>query len=351
MLERIKPVDASLPIPIEPNDLIGWKEVQISESREPLVPLGPFTDYNLLAQDSIYFGERTTSPYQNSRLEGILITPFVREGLARRLQKAEDLLPEGHIFLIWDAYRTVEVQRALFDHYRLRLSKQRSDLSDEELIQEAQRFVSLPSVDPLKPSPHNTGGVVDLTIVKLPVMVWREITKSQNLKNTDWQTVYRREMEKMKLVREFGQPLDMGTPFDYVGAETATNYYEHLAQKRSLTLDEKVILSNRRLLFNSLRAVGVLNYPEEWWHYSYGDQMCGRQRQISAIYGPAQMSPENYVWERMRRLHYLGNVRIHLFQSDYSEMESVNPVLQFVVETAKDSGDPRYSKHPEAVQI
>ena len=45
--------------------------------------------------------------------------------------------------------------------------------------------------------------------------------------------------------------------------------------------------ANRELLAQVLRGVGLVNYPTEWWHWSYGDRywalMTGA---TSAVYGP-----------------------------------------------------------------
>ena len=30
---------------------------------------------------------------------------------------------------------------------------------------------------------------------------------------------------------------------------------------------------NRDLLVNTLQAQGLINYPDEWWHFSYGDRL------------------------------------------------------------------------------
>jgi D-alanyl-D-alanine dipeptidase len=30
--------------------------------------------------------------------------------------------------------------------------------------------------------------------------------------------------------------------------------------------------ANRRILINALTTAGLINYPTEWWHWSYGDR-------------------------------------------------------------------------------
>ena len=41
----------------------GWKHLPIIECGERLVPLGAFSNYPQIATDSIYAGERHSSPY------------------------------------------------------------------------------------------------------------------------------------------------------------------------------------------------------------------------------------------------------------------------------------------------
>jgi len=44
---------------------------------------------------------------------------------------------------------------------------------------------------------------------------------------------------------------------------------------------------NRRLLSSALGAVGLVNHPARWWHWSYGDRFWARTTQAPyARYGP-----------------------------------------------------------------
>ena len=44
--------------------------------------------------------------------------------------------------------------------------------------------------------------------------------------------------------------------------------------------------NNRSLLFNAMIGAGFANLASEWWHYSYGDQICAMSYDKSkAIYG------------------------------------------------------------------
>jgi D-alanyl-D-alanine dipeptidase len=59
-----------------------------------------------------------------------------------------------------------------------------------------------------------------------------------------------------------GEPLEMGTPFDFFDARSHT---EH----PSITGEE---LRNRLLLREIMAAVGFRNYVNEWWHYTLVDE-------------------------------------------------------------------------------
>ncbi len=78
--------------------------------------------------------------------------------------------------------------------------------------------------DPRKGSMHNRGMAADLTIVDSE-----------------------------------GKELDMGTGFDFFGKEAYHNYTDL----------PKQVLDNRKLLLNTMAAVGMKFTTTEWWHYSY----------------------------------------------------------------------------------
>lgn len=63
----------------------------------------------------------------------------------------------------------------------------------------------------------------------------------------------------LTIVDARGVPLDMGTPYDFFGPEAHTDYVK-LPQK---------VLDNRRLLRETLEAVGFKGIRTEWWHFSW----------------------------------------------------------------------------------
>ncbi|MBT8243690.1 MAG: M15 family metallopeptidase [Winogradskyella sp.] len=55
-----------------------------------------------------------------------------------------------------------------------------------------------------------------------------------------------------------GEPLDMGSPYDFFGQESWVAY-------ENITEEQKV---NRMLLQTVMRKHGFRNYPKEWWHFT-----------------------------------------------------------------------------------
>lgn len=329
----------------------GWKQVPIKECAEKMVPLGPFSTYSRIAlQDSIYWGERISSLYRNTNnLEGGLLTPFARIDVAKRLVKAASLLPAGHRLLIWDAYRTLQVQQALFDHCVSGLMDQ-NNLTKDAAILEAQKYVSLPSTDSTKPSPHNTGAVVDCTIIRLSEKVQQKMCElERQLKSKDWQIVFEAEMQRLQIVREQSEILDMGTQFDEASVKTNTTYYEFLPEA-DLRFEDVAQRNNRRLLYWVMTQVGFASYEEEWWHFSYGDQFWAVKRGVPAVYGAGNFDSECEAWERMRCDHFIGCSALRQ-RSTAPGKVSYSQLRDFVKSIAQATGDLSFSAHPKVAAL
>lgn len=173
--------------------------------------------------------------YYNNNLAGSIDDCLIREKVAKLLALALKSLPQGLTFKVYDAYRTVKTQQALYDKYYAQVKLQYPNFSLEQLEQKTKEFVSKPSLDSQYPSVHNTGGAIDLTLFDI---------------------VNNRE-------------LNMGTVFDDFTSIANTNYFEHT--ETNLSLNEE-IKNNRRLLYWTMIAQGFTNLPTEWWHYDYGDR-------------------------------------------------------------------------------
>jgi D-alanyl-D-alanine dipeptidase len=165
---------------------------------------------------------------------------YVREGLADRLAVAQTFLPTGVRLHVVEGLRPLESQREIYDGYLAEVKRLNPDIPDAEARTLASRFVS-----PVEVAPHVAGAAVDLT-----------------------------------LIGENG-PFDLGTPID------ATPEQSNGACFFEATNISREARTNRSLLADVLTAAGLVNYPTEWWHWSFGDRYWAYcEKQPNAIYGP-----------------------------------------------------------------
>lgn len=292
------------PIPLDSGSVSGWKNIPIRQSDEPLVPLGRFSEYPDIATDAIYFGERSSSPYPTASVEGGLITHFVRESVANSLLKAQSLLPEGKVLVTFDAYRTLAVQQSLYEAYYNGLRQEHPQWSHEELSTETQKYVSLPSSDPDRPSPHNTGGSVDVAIISVPPNLADKLGDGANALSLD----------EYDQICQQATMLQFGTCFDHGGPEAALTYYERLAATRHLTKDEQEALFNRRLLFRVMTESGLQPYGDEWWHFNAPESQMGARtsgREV-ATFGAAQLTDDHLHHEYLRIQNHVNQLLSYL---------------------------------------
>lgn len=355
-MEQLSPVDfREIPIPELPS-VAGWKEVPIVENGESLIPLGPFSDNDNIFTDSIYFGERISSPYTQNPPKGSLDTMFVRQSVADQLRVAQDQLPPRLHLVVFDAYRTLDVQGSLFDFYLSQLKEQNPEMSDEDLLTETQKYVSMPSSDPTRPSPHNTGGSVDLSMFELSprdeerlARFEHEIEKADH--RDDWRTAYILEMRRITLIARYAKLLNFGTPFDWGGSEAALDYFEKEGKNRALTPEEIEARGNRRLLYHVMNQAGLEAYTDEWWHYNSAKSQMGAKTsgRMFAEFGPASLSAGNQTHEQMRVNHRLGAIKL----SDPFERAPIpnstgENYLFYAHWSARDTGDIRKTSLPLA---
>lgn len=218
----------SKPITIEtPFSWVASKAVPIADNREPLVPVSYCPD-RILARPQYFY----------QKLPHALPEIYLREGVYERLLRAAGHLPEGYRLVVYDGWRSLDLQEDLFIQYKNELGIQNPQLDDEELQELTKQFVAWPDSNPSSPSPHNTGGAVDLSVAD-----------------------------------ECGRVLYMGAEFDETTNRSETMYFEkRLLDGVPLVGQEELALHNRRLLFNAMSLAGFTNYPGEWWHFDYGNQ-------------------------------------------------------------------------------
>lgn len=262
--------------PTDPITIHGWKgnagsyrSVPIDQTdaryNDPLVRIG---DYGI-AGESFYAREDGGNWPYNKRIQGSLDDVWCRRLIAQMLQQVNELLREHACEVyVWDAYRPVTCQVGLWEHFSEIAKREMPNASEQERRSYVLNYVSDPMsferADPTTWPVHTSGAAVDLTLRSL----------------VD------------------GQLLDMGARFDEMGIVSHTDFYEDGAGGESKK-DIVSIRQNRRLLYWAMSKVGFINYPLEFWHYDWGDQMyvfncraMGLDAPQSAWFGYAEL-PEN----------------------------------------------------------
>ncbi len=203
-----------------------WQQLQalpIVDNGDPLVPLG-------LVPSPL----RVYPAYFHLGVPGALTDCYVRSSVLGRLQQAATLLPAGIELVVLDGWRPFRVQEYLFETLVDALKRHFPDEDEQGLLVRARHFVSPPSQDETAPSPHLTGGAVDVC-----------------------------------LCDSRGQLLNMGTGFDDISSWSYTAAFEAVAKPGPV---EAEIIEHRRLLHSCMTRAGFTNLPSEWWHYDYGNQ-------------------------------------------------------------------------------
>lgn len=193
----------------------AYQNILISECGEPLVDLA---NYHFVLDPQYFHMGFTDSPKL-----------YLREGVAQKLLTVQNKLKK-YQFKIWDPWRPRDLQNRLYQNYWQSLQKQNPDWSEDKLHQQAGIFLTRAD-DPNRIPPHATGAAIDLT-----------------------------------LVDHNGDELNMGTGFDHFGPEASCFYFDEIKPN-------KTISTNRRLLREAMLAEGFSLYPEEWWHFDYGNQL------------------------------------------------------------------------------
>tara|TARA_B100000700_G_scaffold324528_1_gene430894 strand:+ start:624 stop:1343 length:720 start_codon:yes stop_codon:yes gene_type:complete len=227
-----------------------WSKYPINECGEVLKSL-PLSIKRLEPHPYFILG----APYEKG------MDPWrVRSGLIPLLLEAENRLQYYHPdfrLAIFDAWRPISVQSFMVE-YTINQECQKRGISRcssedhlyklDDVIKEVSMFWAEPSKDPSNPPPHSTGAAIDITLSYVS-----------------------------------GPLVDMGGAIDEIGVISRPDYYKDKAK-----VDSKAMLwnSRRNLLAEILLKVGFVQHPNEWWHFSFGDQLWAwRMNNSSAIYG------------------------------------------------------------------
>ncbi|NNM58516.1 MAG: M15 family metallopeptidase [Legionellales bacterium] len=218
----------------------------ITDSRVLAVPIAECNEQlvDLKNYDGILFGEPPETP---------LAAPHytkMRATVLEKLRDAQKALPNGWVFRLYEGFRSLAVQKMLFEEEYARVAKRLPNAAHQTIFNEATHLASpVINLDGTKNiPPHNTGAAVDIEILA-----------------------------------EDGSLVDMGmTAADWI------RVHPDLCLTKSPCVSTAV-QKNRDILLAVMHEVGFVNYPTEWWHFSYGDRywayISGKSH---AIYGAAE---------------------------------------------------------------
>ena len=230
-----------------------WNNIKINDCNEPLISI-PQSIFRLTPHPYMSLG----APYLNGEDPWVL-----RRSALIRLIQAQQYLSKinPHLQLaLFDAWRPISVQKFMVNYTiqetcrskGIDINDRSVDLDISDVIEEVGLFWAQPSSNPLAPPPHSTGAAIDLTLADMT-----------------------------------GKPLDLGGEIDFIGPESSPNFYKNDSFKMPYS-KHQLFHDRRFLLFSVMEKAGFVQHPNEWWHFSYGDQLWSwLSKEKHAIYGAA----------------------------------------------------------------
>jgi D-alanyl-D-alanine dipeptidase len=114
------------------------------------------------------------------------------------------------------------------------------------ILKKVEKFWAYPSFDSGCPPPHSTGGALDVCLSD----------KEGNL-------------------------VEMGSIVDQMDETSNPDFYENKKNPEAIIWN-----SRRNLLREVMNKFGFAQHPNEWWHFSYGDQLWAwKNKKANAFYG------------------------------------------------------------------
>jgi len=222
-----------------------WNRIPIKENGDKLIAIPSYFNF-LDPHPYSHLG----APYKEKTSIWKL-----REEVVNRLVKVNDYLisMNGFYLLIYDSWRPLEVQEFMFKRaFLLECDKLDIDATLENMkyypsiLKKVEKFWAYPSFDSRCPPPHSTGGALDVCLSD----------KEGNL-------------------------IEMGSKVDQMDETSNPNFYENMKDKEAITWN-----SRRKLLREIMTEFGFAQHPNEWWHFSYGDQLWAwKSKKANALYG------------------------------------------------------------------
>jgi D-alanyl-D-alanine dipeptidase len=207
--------------------------IPIHENHEPLV--------DLTLQTEIAYGPPPIIANNTNYTK-------IRKSVYDKLKTAQATLPQGLKFCLYEGHRTLALQQQIFQERYNILLKANPNKTHEQIFIESTKFVSpIFNLDGSQNiPPHSTGAAVD---------------------------VY--------LIDQYGKVVDMGIHLDDTYHDIDGTFCQ--TDSDVISVEAKAY---RNIMNRALLAVGFINYPTEYWHWSYGDRYWAHQTgRDHAIYG------------------------------------------------------------------
>ena len=225
----------------EPDRTKGGTTSEIVLMSDPKVAAVPVVESGERLVDVRHDGRLLVDPRKQDPADAFA---HLRAGVLQRLLTAQTMLPAGLRLLFVEGYRPPSLQREYFEEYAGQLRAARPEWTAEQVHSAASRYVSPPDI-----APHSAGAAVDLTLADAD-----------------------------------GHELDLGTRMNADPEESAGACYTHAEN-----ISEEA-RANRKVLGTVLAAAGLVNYPTEWWHWSFGDRYWALiAGETAALYGPKEL--------------------------------------------------------------
>jgi D-alanyl-D-alanine dipeptidase len=193
--------------------------IPIQESHEPLL--------DLREQSTILFGPSPEIPNNFDYIK-------LRESVYLKLIEAQKTLPNGLQFCVYEGYRSLKLQHKLFHDRYLLLKQEHPDWDHVQLFHETTKLVSpVTNLDGFRNiPPHSTGAAIDIYLIDNNKRI-----VDMGIKVADWM-----------------QDIDGSI------SKTDSSKISNISRQ------------NREIMSSSLTKAGFVNYPGEYWHWSYGDR-------------------------------------------------------------------------------
>ena len=223
-----------------------WNKIPIFDIREKIVSI-PSTIKIFDPHPYLKSG----APYKNKNLVWAL-----REKVLIKLVNAQNYLKSNYnnlSLILYDSWRPLEVQEYMYnlafnEEYKKFIINSEEDklIISKKVSKKVDQFWAYPSQNPSCPPPHSTGAAIDVSLV--------------NAK---------------------GNMIFMGSNIDEMSQRSIPDFYQ------KYNSEEALLWNNRRnILKTVLLKFGFVQHPNEWWHFSYGDQLWAwKKKKPNAIYG------------------------------------------------------------------